>query len=549
MSELMFKTLLEQGIPTKELNIIAKKEKLGRPPISEIHYWWTRKPLVVSRAVIVASLTQNPDKKRWKELVKLNGQKKPFEKDLSTEEKNKLLNEAKRLYPDLTVFDPFAGSGMILFEALRLGLNVEGWDYNPVAYLIMKATLDYPKRYGERLKKDVETEAKRIIEELKKEYGHLYSSKNGTVLGYLWAFEVRCNSCGKLTPLVNDWILEKSKNNGKSIYMTYTIDGEYIKYKIVEGNYLEAPNRTVARSEGTCIYCKRLIPNSEIKEQLNRSPKETLVAVVLKGNKKKIYSLPDEEDKLKLEQAKELLNQVPSEYIPDEPLRNDYRSISSSKYLHRFSDLFNPRQLLLLSSLAKKINETAKRLVNEKGYEYGKAVVTYLSLLLAKLVGYNSRVTIWLNTHQGIGHSLANRGLSMTWRYVEPNPFEKFSGSFSSILHDILDGLNFAITRLKQSNGDINIYHRSILHESNKKYSLIITDPPYLDDVPYGELSEFFYVWHRRAIGFLYPEFSSERVETSEEIDVSRDRTEKDFWERSVSQQNVFMICLLMMVY
>ncbi|MGC9146031.1 MAG: DUF1156 domain-containing protein, partial [Nitrososphaeria archaeon] len=55
--------LLERGIPTDRLDEVARKEKLGRPPISEMHYWWTRKPLIVSRAVILAAVLS--DEKKW----------------------------------------------------------------------------------------------------------------------------------------------------------------------------------------------------------------------------------------------------------------------------------------------------------------------------------------------------------------------------------------------------------------------------------------------------------------------------------------------------
>ena len=65
-------TLLERGIPTDKLDIVARKEKLGngKPPISEMHYWWTRKPLIVNRAVILAAVLDNEEK--WKAYVGLN---------------------------------------------------------------------------------------------------------------------------------------------------------------------------------------------------------------------------------------------------------------------------------------------------------------------------------------------------------------------------------------------------------------------------------------------------------------------------------------------
>jgi len=176
----MPETLLEKGIPTRTLNELAKKEKLGRPPINEFHYWWTRKPLITSRAVLLSALSDTLSAKELEALTGLdgNGRVKPAFYDepwKGAPDYRLVLARARELYGEqLKVYDPFAGSGMIGFEALRLGLSVELSDYNPVAYLIMKATIEYPKKYGVKLADDVEKEGKRIIEEMRKELGEFY---------------------------------------------------------------------------------------------------------------------------------------------------------------------------------------------------------------------------------------------------------------------------------------------------------------------------------------------------------------------------------------
>ena len=92
-----------------------------------------------------------------------------------------------------TVLDPFAGGGAIPLEATRLGCQAIANDYNPVAYLILRATCEFPQKYGKRLVRDVEHWAKWILERVRQRIGHLYpAGKDGQpVVGYLWAHALR----------------------------------------------------------------------------------------------------------------------------------------------------------------------------------------------------------------------------------------------------------------------------------------------------------------------------------------------------------------------
>jgi len=97
-----------------------------------------------------------------------------------------------------TLLDPFAGGGAIPLEATRLGCQAIANDYNPVAYLILRATCEFPQKYGKPgvrdgkkvknvLTYDVEYWAKWILEKARKRIGHLYPSGSDgkPVVGYL----------------------------------------------------------------------------------------------------------------------------------------------------------------------------------------------------------------------------------------------------------------------------------------------------------------------------------------------------------------------------
>ena len=137
-------------------------------------------PLPTARAVLFASVVTDPaDDPAW--------QDRPVEEqDLERERlfgiirrmMGKKLHEHPEVYAEAnaemrkhcggklpTVLDPFAGGGSMPFEAMRVGVDAISNDYNPVAYLVQKATLEYPRKYGEKLYKDVKKGLEWVIPE------------------------------------------------------------------------------------------------------------------------------------------------------------------------------------------------------------------------------------------------------------------------------------------------------------------------------------------------------------------------------------------------
>ena len=58
------------------------------------------------------------------------------------------------------------------------------------------------------------------------------------------------------------------------------------------------------------------------------------------------------------------------------------------------------------------------------------------------------------------------------------------------------------------------------LPDHDGTYDAVITDPPYYDNISYSDLSDFFYVWLKRSVGFLYPEhLAGELTPKRREID------------------------------
>ena len=168
----MTKRLIETAFPLAEASAASLHEKnMRHGHISTLHLWPARRPLAASRAAIVAALLPDPgDEAARQELVrKLGGKLVPKTKaagdgkeQSKVEAKGGILWWGSEASPDLAwfrerirtayggraprVLDPFAGGGAIPLEAMRLGCEVEARDLNPVAWFLLKCTLDYPQR-------------------------------------------------------------------------------------------------------------------------------------------------------------------------------------------------------------------------------------------------------------------------------------------------------------------------------------------------------------------------------------------------------------------
>lgn len=165
-----FSRLIEHSFPLRQASIDSVHEKNVRHGhISTLHIWPARRPLAASRAALLATLLPDPGTPMSrKELCeKIGGKlKKETDKDGRLKEvtdggvlrwKREIENKATLEWfreeirqanggTPPKVLDPFAGGGAIPLEAMRLGCDVTAADLNPVAWFILKCTLEYPQK-------------------------------------------------------------------------------------------------------------------------------------------------------------------------------------------------------------------------------------------------------------------------------------------------------------------------------------------------------------------------------------------------------------------
>jgi putative DNA methylase len=368
--------LIEHRLPLEKISEASAREKSIRyGHISTLHIWWARRPLAASRAAVFATLVPDTEENYQlvKKIVPWEAVKDGNSKDI-LEARRRVLEASGGTPP--RVLDPFAGGGAIPLEALRLGCETHALDLNPVAYLILKATLEYPQRFGQpnsravplyiRALDQAHAQAKDraaqgtaklleeggeaqeegpfskayrenplaaevrywgewVLERARQELAQFYPKDpdGRTPVAYLWARTVTCTNptCRVEVPLVRQWWL--AKKDKKRIALKPLVDREArrVDFQVVEVPQGEDwPDQgTVQRGNAACLVCGTAIPASETQKQAKeRRWGERLLAVVLGSGEEngKTYRVGTPEDIATFEQAKAKLEALKQRESP-----------------------------------------------------------------------------------------------------------------------------------------------------------------------------------------------------------------------------------------
>ncbi|MEM4455668.1 MAG: DUF1156 domain-containing protein [Thermofilaceae archaeon] len=299
-------------------------------------------------------------------------------------------------------------------------------------------------------------------------------------------------------------------------------------------HYIDAknlPKEVRERLEGYVKYAIKTYNQSLEREDVTPLARQRLLVKVKVKDGDLEFEPCTEKDQEKLELAKREVEKMVREGDPDiprEPVPTYEAGLISPVYnVDKWYKLFNPRQLLTHAKLVKLIREAGKRIEEEKlkegltpeqARQYAEAVTQYLALMHAKYIDHNTICTHWNPNFPTIGQTLSPRGLSISWSWTDGNPLARFTGSLVRNKETVLRSLNYLVENV-QNGGSCRVIlddATSLMKiDPREKFDLIVTDPPYYDDAPYTELSDFYYVWLKRALsdvkdGRLAPRFLPE---------------------------------------
>jgi adenine-specific DNA methylase len=556
------KRLIEVDFPLKEVSQESVREKnIHHGHISTLHIWWARRPLAASRATIFAALIPAPeDRDELRKKLKFVAELSKWESSVNKRVIESARKEIRDFFGGKTpkVLDCFAGGGAIPLEALRLGCETYALEYNPVAVLILKAVLEYPQMFAKqnievglhsansRLLEDVRKWSEWVLEEAKKEIGKFYPPDHDGSLpvSYIWARTVKCKnpSCGAQIPLMRQFWLSKKEGNKVALRMIVDKKNKKVDFKIVQGKEIDFDPSigTTRQATALCPVCESGVDGRTIrKETKDGKTGQRLIAVVLYGSQKgKSYRVANDQDLAVFEASKQYLEKKIENWrwdfnpIPDEPIPTPDRKQPdvNVKYffnfapivlysIYRWGDLFNSRQKLALVTFVEKVKLAYQTMIKE-GYdaEYAKVIATYLAIGVDRLANRNSMFNIWNVFAEKTEQIFLRQALPIVWDYAEINPLDPHAQGWTKQFYYILSPLG-TLSSISSICPSVVQGTATQLPYPNDFFDAIVTDPPYYDNVPYADLSDFFYVWLKRSVGDLYLDlFSTPLTPKTQEI-------------------------------
>ena len=540
--------LIEVALPLEAISRESAREKSirhGHP--STLHLWWARRPLAAARAVLWASLVDDPsahpgrfptaeDQRRERKrlfdiLERLAVWENSNDQEVLAEAKAEIEASCGDDLPN--VLDPFCGGGTIPLEAQRLGLSAYGGDLNPVPVLITKAMVEIPPRFAGRppvnpsslaesgskvwegtqgLAADIRFYGEWMRERAWERIGRLYPKVDGkTAIAWLWARTVQSPdpSWKGHVPLLKSGVLRNKP--GKPAAWVEPIanrDAQTVAYQVREGG--TPKGGTIARGGGVCVATGAPITFHYVREQGRRGMMgEACVCAVVEGGSGCEYVVSP------------IMPDVPEpRWTPSGKLQGKAGSNVSLYGMNEWADLFTVRQMVALTTFSDLLSEMremverdarsvngfddASRLRDEGSgvVAYADALVTYLAFAVDRCADYWSSMCSWNSSREIIRGTFGRQAIAMIWDYVEGNPFSGSTGNWMGQVEWIAK----AVANLPGSDTGEVLQGDAAARLAEVERPVVCTDPPHYDNIQYADISDFFYVWLRHNLSDVWPE-------------------------------------------
>jgi putative DNA methylase len=461
-----------------------------------------------------------------------------------------------------TICDPFCGAGSIPLEAQRLGLKTQASDLNPVAVVITKALVEIPQRFsghrsvnpddtpGQRIGLKSTIGAKGLADDVVY-YARLLRQKAAQTLAsfypdvelkgdpartvaYFWVRTVRSPdpaARGAYVPLASSFLL--STKGGETTYVEPVIvdnaAGVYrfeVKKGVVDpAHALRIKAGTKASGRGSnfsCLLTGASITGDYIKsEGVSGLLQSRLMAIVIQTGRFRTYVAPDgiQEEAAARASSEHVVSDARGGWL-SQPVPERLTGGTCFPYgLNTYDKLFTDRQILALTTFTDLLTDIREEIIRDAlaadfplgdtfaeggsgASAYADAVATCLALSIGRMTLYGSSLCRWLTKDNALGSAIPQKGLEMTWDFAEANFLSDSSASLITCASNVSECL---LSWDYNAGGDPKVSlsdARAVLADERTVWN---TDPPYYDNIAYADLSDYFYVWHNRSLGKIWP--------------------------------------------
>ena len=436
-----------------------------------------------------------------------------------------------------SVIDPTAGGGSIPFQSLRFGLPTQANELNPVAVAVLRAGVATTSTYGLRLTEDLDEWGNRLVGRLRDRLVRSFPIDDigERVVAYIYARAVACPRTGKTVPLAGDWWLRKG-DKPVAVRLVTRRDGVELDepaFEILDGRgalegYDPKAAATWSRGRAVSPWDGQVIDGDYIRAEAQAGRmRDLLYAVAVRLGRVRRFRAPTDTDLKGIVGAEAELERLMQQWeaegvLPDEPMPAGEKTKEPHNYgIKCWRDMFAPRQLLVHGYFVEEYRKLAKevRAAYPDDRDRADAVLTLLAMIGGKAVDYNSRQAGWDVSRQKLRNAFS----------VHAFPFRTTFGEFEGgrqlhpwCLSQMLDAYK-GIAGLIDPGPQQTAYHgerppprpeltvtnanaANLVDVADGSMTLVCIDPPYYDNVQYAELSDYFYVWHKRTLGCVLPD-------------------------------------------
>ena len=504
------RTAIEDGFPFEDVSAVAEVESWRKEvhrPVYHIHKWWAQRLGSVFRAAVIGAAV-------------------PADSSVMDAFYSKIR------FPDLVVFDPFMGSGTTVGEAHKLGATAVGRDINPVACAAVRGALG-PLDRRDLLDAYAKLDAS-VGEELRALYRSIDSDGDPCDVLYLfWVKTLPCPSCSAAVDLFTTYEFARHAYAAKNPAVQIVCPGCGAVFAGLStahsatcpgcGKSFVPKTGPARHTTAVCTFCREEFPIAQVARAAGKPPRHRLYAkLVLRQDGTKEYLRATSNDVEQYHEAEHLLAEgnLPVPAVAIQPGHNTKQILNYGyRYWH---ELFNARQLLGLSRLRQGI------LALPEGPSRDA-----LLLLFSGTLEFNNMFASYKGEGTGaVRHMFAHHILKPERAPIEANLWgtPRSSGAFSTLFRSrLLRALEyrdapFEIRVNGSGSGGTKVFGLSgrmgadiqttcrdprgpggrifVTCGSSAKtemvdrcVDLVVTDPPFFDNVHYSELADFFHVW------------------------------------------------------
>ena len=469
------------------------------------------------------------------------GYKQAYKNSPDAQDLDVLHDVLRRVWKGIpTVLDPTAGGGSIPYEAVRYRLPAHANDLNPVAASVLRAGVEVPVVFGTSLVENLRHYGEMLVDRLSERLAPYFIKAAGDerVVAYIIARTVACPRTGKCVPLVSDWALRRGVQPVAVRLITRRGETELDEpeFEIVEG----AAARFDTKRAGTWSHGKAVSPwdhlvvdSDYIKAEAQAGRMgEMLYAVAVRTGAGRGFRAPTGMDLAALDAAEaELERLVPAWergcVLPNEAIPAGNKTREPRNYgMTTWRDMFTPRQLLVHGCFVEEWRRLASEMRAELGDDADRAdaLLGLLAIMGGKFVDWNSRQCMWNVNGQKLSHTFTQHAFPFRSTLAEfeggtelpawtlKQLLDAYSG-IAGLLAPSTDALMLDTAGLPQATvavTDENAGNLTSLADGSQ--TLVCIDPPYYDNVMYAELADYFYVWHKRTLGQLWPDLIADQL-------------------------------------